>query len=64
MVVVAASRGDMMSEWADYLAGCAVWNRPALTDPFVIALPGGGMVVLKAFDIKRDPADTLMKTPH
>lgn len=59
LVVVAASRGDVMKEWGDDLAGCAVWNQPALTDPFVISLPGGGTVVVKAFDIKRNPADTL-----
>jgi hypothetical protein len=41
-----------------------VWNQPALADPFVIALPGGGTVVLKAFDIKRDPGDTLTATTH
>jgi hypothetical protein len=34
-----------------------VWNRPALTDPCVIPLPGGRSVVVKAFDIKRNPAD-------
>lgn len=59
LVVVAASRGDVMKEWGDDLAGCAVWNQPALTDLFVISLPGGGTVVVKAFDIKRNPADTL-----
>jgi hypothetical protein len=59
LVVALAGRGDVLTEWADYLAGCAVWNRPALTDPFFISLPGGGTVLLKAFDIKRDPADTL-----
>jgi hypothetical protein len=59
LVVVLASRRDAMTEWADDLAGCAVWNRPALTDPFVIPLPGGGTVVVKALDIKRNPADTL-----
>jgi hypothetical protein len=59
LVVVAASKGDVLTEWADYLASFAVWNQPALTEPFVITLPGGGSVVIKAFDIKRDPADTL-----
>jgi hypothetical protein len=61
LVVVAASRGDVLTERADYLAGSTVWNQPALTDPFFIALPGGGAVVVKAFDIKQDPADTLTK---
>ncbi len=59
LIVVAASRGDVTTEWPDYLVGCAVWNQPALTDLFVIALPGGGTVALKALDIKRNPADTL-----
>jgi hypothetical protein len=59
LVVVAASRAEVRTEWADYLAGCAVWNQLALTDPVVIALPGGGSVVVKAFDIKQNPADTL-----
>lgn len=62
LIVVVASRGDVLTDWADDLAGSAVWNRPALTDPFVIPLPGGGMGVLKALDIKRDPADTLTST--
>jgi hypothetical protein len=61
LVVAAASRGDVQTEWADFLAGCAVWSQPALTDPVVITLPGGGSVVVKAFDIKRDPADTLTR---
>jgi hypothetical protein len=62
LVVVGASRSDVMTEWAEYLAGCAVWNQPALTDPFVIPLPGGGSLVVKAFDVKRDPAHALTKT--
>lgn len=61
LVVVAASRGDVTADWADYLTGCTVWNQPALTDPVVIPLPGGGSVVVKAFDVKRDPADTLTR---
>ena len=60
LVVIVASRGDVMKEWADALTGCAVWNQPALTEPYFIALPGGGTVVLKALDIKRNPADTLV----
>jgi hypothetical protein len=35
------------------------WDRPALTASAVISLPAGGEVVLTAFDVKRDPADTL-----
>jgi hypothetical protein len=64
LIVVAASRGGAMKEGADNLAGSAVWNRPALTDPFVIALPGDGSVVVKAFDIKRDPANILTAAAH
>ena len=62
LVVVVASRGDAMTEWADDLSGCTIWNLPALTDPFVIALPGGGTVVVKALDIKCDPANMLTAT--
>jgi hypothetical protein len=59
LVVVAASKGDVLTGWVDYLASFPIWNQPTLTDPFVIGLPGGGSVVLKAWDIKRNPADTL-----
>ena len=62
LIVVAASRGDVLKEWSDDLAGCAVWNQPALTDPFVADLPGGGTVVVKALDSKRDPAHVLRST--
>lgn len=34
-------------------------GRPPLTAAVRIALPGGGAVVVQAFDVKRDPADTL-----
>lgn len=57
LIVVAASWGDVTTEWADDLEGCAARNQPALTDPGVIPLAGGGPVVVKAFDIERDPAD-------
>lgn len=60
LIVVAASRTEVLTEWAEYLASCAVWNRPALTEPCVIPLPGDGSVVVKAFDIKQNPADTLI----
>jgi hypothetical protein len=59
LVVVMASQGHLLTEWTGDLGGCAVWNGAPLTDPFVISLPGGGTVLLKALDIKRDPADTL-----
>lgn len=64
LVVALASRGDVLTEWADDLADCAVWNQPALTYPFVVPLPGGGTVVVKALDIKRDPAHTLTRAVH
>jgi len=63
LVVVGASRDAALTE-RDDLAGLDVLGQPALTDPFVIALPGGGSVVVKAFDVKRDPADTLTATVH
>jgi len=59
LVVVLASHGDPLKEWAGHLANCGPWNRPALARPFVINLPGGGSVAFKAIDIKRDPADTI-----
>lgn len=51
-IAVVVSRGD------ELLAGGTA-TRLALTDPFVIPLRAGGKVILTAFDIKRDPADTL-----
>jgi hypothetical protein len=48
-----------MTAWADCLAGCAIRNQSALADPVVITLPGGGSVVVKALDTKRDPTDIL-----
>ncbi len=62
LIVVAASQGDVLTEWGNERKGYGVWSQPALTDPFDIALPGGGSVVVKAFDIKHDPAHTLTKT--
>jgi hypothetical protein len=59
LIVVVASRGAVLTDWADNLAGCAVWNSPPLTDQFHLALPGGGSVVVKALDIKLNPSDTL-----
>lgn len=58
LVVVMVSRtNDVSVGVAD--AANEVWNRPTLTDPCVIPLPGGGSVVVKAYDIKQNPADTL-----
>jgi len=64
LVIVVVSQGDVMVDLADDMAGCAIWNQLALTNPFVIALPGGGSMVLKAFDIKRDPTHTLTAVAH
>jgi hypothetical protein len=64
LVVVVARRGDVPTNAVDDLAGCAVWTQPALTDPFTIALPDGGSVLVNAFNIKRDPAHTLAEKPH
>lgn len=52
-------RGDESERLAESLAVRPEWNRPGLIEPFSFALPGGGKIVVKAFDIKRDPADTL-----
>jgi hypothetical protein len=54
LIVVAVRTGDEIAN--------EVWNRPALTDPCVIPLPGGGPVVVTAFDIKQNSADTLIRT--
>jgi hypothetical protein len=62
LVVVVAGRDDVPSECIDFFEGCAVWNQPALTDPVVIHLPAGGSVILKALDIKRDPAHILTRS--
>ncbi|QDU19052.1 hypothetical protein [Urbifossiella limnaea] len=59
LVVVAAGRGDVPTDWADDLARLAAWNRPGLADPVVLVLPGGGSVAVRAVDVKRDPAHTL-----
>jgi hypothetical protein len=59
----------MVSRTIDRPAGVAdvvneVWNRPSLTDPCVIPLPGVGSVVVKAFDIKGSPANMLSTGCH
>jgi hypothetical protein len=63
LIVVMVSRtNDRPSGVAD--AVNEVWNRPALTDPCVIPLPGGGTLVVKTFDIKQHPADVLSTGCH
>lgn len=57
LIVVAVRTGDVLAGVAD--GANEVWNRPALTDPCVIPLPGGGSVVVTAFDVKQNPDDTL-----
>lgn len=64
LVVVVASKGDALTVQADARARLAVGNQPALADPFVCALPGGGSVVVTAFDVKRDPTHTLTGSAH
>lgn len=59
IVIVAAGPGDVEAEWSDDLARLAAWNRPLLTDPLRLVLPGGGTLVARAFDVKRNPSDTL-----
>ncbi len=63
LIVVMVSRtNDRPASVAD--TPNEVWNRPALTDPCVIPLPSGGSVVVKAFDIKQNPADVLSTGCH
>jgi hypothetical protein len=62
LILVAVCTGDGPAGLAD--AANEIWNRPALTDPCVIPLPGGGSVVVKAFDIKQHPADVLSTGCH
>lgn len=58
LIVVMVSRtNDRPAGVAD--AANEVWNQPALADPCVIPLPAGGSIVVNAFDIKQNAADTL-----
>ena len=59
LVVAAAGRGDVGADWAGDQAALAAWHRPPLAPPFRLTLPGGGSAVVRALDVKRDPADTL-----
>ena len=59
LIVIVANPGDSSADWTADLAALPVWNQPALTDSFTLALPGGGSVVARAFDIKRDPGHRL-----
>jgi hypothetical protein len=57
LIVVAVRTGDALAGVAD--TANEVWSQPALTDPCVIPLTGGGSVAVKVFDIKQHPADVL-----
>lgn len=58
LIILANSRGDILSECSDNLASLTIWSQPTLGE-HTFALPGGGLVVIKAFDVKQDPTHTL-----
>lgn len=60
LVIVAGSLGDEQGEWSKNLDQIPAWNRPLLLPPLMLNLPTGGVLVAKAFDIKRNPDDTLI----
>jgi hypothetical protein len=53
LVVVVVSQKDVLIDWGDYLGRLPIWSRPALTAPASFSLPGGGSVLVKAFDVKQ-----------
>lgn len=57
LVLVVVSKSDDLTTAVDRLESSAVWNRPALTEPFSLSLPDGGSLVVKAFDVKQREAD-------
>jgi hypothetical protein len=59
LVVAAAGRADVEADWAEDLDTLPAWHRPPLAPPCRLTLPGGGSAVVRAFDVKRDPADVL-----
>ena len=59
LIVVEASADAGLFERGDVLAGCAALDQPPLTASADITLPGGGAVVVRAFDVKRDRTDVL-----
>ena len=60
LVIVAGSLGDELGEWSKNLEQLSAWNRPLLLPPLMMNLPNGGVFTAKAFDIKRNPDDTLI----
>jgi hypothetical protein len=62
LIVVAIGPGHVGSDWADDLTSLPVWSRSPLATPFALALAGGGSVAARAWDVKRNPADTLTAT--
>jgi hypothetical protein len=54
LVVASANRGDSNKDLAKF----AFWNWTTITDTRLFSWPGGSLVV-KAFDIKRDPANVI-----
>jgi len=60
LVIVAGSLKDELGEWSKNMEQLPAWNRPLLLPPLMLNLPNGGMLAAKAFDIKRNPDDTLI----
>lgn len=57
LVLVAVSKSDVLTTWGESLEAFAFWNRPPLTEPFVLSLPNGGSLVVRAFDVKQNEGD-------
>lgn len=60
LVIVAGCLEDDLGQWSKNLEKIPAWNRPLLLPQLRLILPKGGVLVAKAFDIKRNPEDTLM----
>lgn len=57
LILVLVSQSEVLKEWGERLQRSGIWSRPALTQPFTLSLPGGGTLVVKAFDVKQDEAN-------
>jgi hypothetical protein len=57
LILVAVSKSDFLKTWGESLESFAIWNHPALTEPFSLSLPDGGSLVVKAFDVKQREGD-------